>query len=130
MSAELEISSVTRQYIGRTWAIHAALGSIRDEDYVGLSPYPRELVLWGLAATATLGSVFDSSDLARATFHPTELRPLTRDEAERVISIGARGKLLTHVDAPNVGQYRVAREGLREHLAALIEWLPDLDAIR
>ncbi len=118
------------QYIGHSWAIHSALDSIRDEDYVGLSPQPRELVVWGLAATASLGMVFDSNELAEATFHPDEFRPLTQDEADRILGIGTRGKLLVTDGESNAGQFRIARDGLREHLAALLDWLPDIDELR
>jgi len=109
--------------------VHAALGAIKDEDYVGLSPKPEELVLGALAAAGTLGSAFDPKELAEATFHPAEYRPLTEDEAKRVIRIGMSGGLLKAHKAPNDSLYGVANEALREHLVALLDWLPDLPDI-
>ena len=116
-----------RQYIGATWAIHAALRSITEEDRAILGPGCYELIVGGLATSGTLGGVFSPRQLALNSYHPGTFQSLSLEEASHIIQVGIRGGLLTTVEPPD--RYALTREDLREHIVALYDWIPDLAAL-
>ena len=118
--------STSQRYISRTWVVHAALSAIRPEDYVALSPYPKEVVVGTLAIAGTLPEVFSRKELADAGYNPITFLPLTTDQVERVLMTGVRGGLLKKLDVP--GAYAVADEALRQPLVGLLELLDNVYA--
>lgn len=111
-------------YIGASWAIHAALGSITPNDRETLGKRAEELVVTTLSASGLLGPTFTASELADASQHPGTHMPLTASEVDIALAAGMRARLLKTRGTPN--EYMIAKETLREHIVALRDWLADL----